>query len=48
MERYGGMGKKVGFVASRPDSMGRLVRNTCARLVRDGVNADVSIEKSGW
>ena len=51
VERYGagkGKGKKVGVVASGPDGMGRLVRNTCSRLVRDGVRVDVTIEKFGW
>jgi NAD(P)H-flavin reductase len=51
MERYGarqGNVKKVGVVASGPDSMGRLVRNTCATLVRDGLDVDVTIEKFGW
>jgi hypothetical protein len=50
-ERYGarqGNVKKVGVVASGPDSMGRLVRNTCATLVRDGLDVDVTIEKFGW
>ena len=40
--------KKVGVVASGPDSMGRVVRNTCANLVRDGLDVDVTIEKFGW
>jgi NAD(P)H-flavin reductase len=42
------LGKKVGIVTSGPENMGRLVRNTCARLVRDGVDDDVTIEKFGW
>jgi NAD(P)H-flavin reductase len=51
IERYGAMqekGKKVRVAASGPDSMGRLVRNTCTRLVRDGLDVDVTIEKFGW
>ena len=40
--------QKIRVVASGPDSMGRLVRNTCARLVRDGRDVDVMIEKFGW
>lgn len=38
----------VRVVASGPDGMGRLVRNTCAGLVRDGKDVDVMIEKFGW
>ncbi|KAG0647051.1 Ferric reductase B [Hyphodiscus hymeniophilus] len=49
VDRYEvGQGKKVGVVASGPDSMGRLVRNTCAKLVKDGLDVDVTIEKFGW
>ena len=44
----GQRGKKTSVVASGPDSMGRLVRNTCAGLVRDGKDVDVAIEKFGW
>jgi NAD(P)H-flavin reductase len=40
--------RKTGVVASGPDSMGRLVRNTCAGLVREGMDVDVTIEKFGW
>jgi hypothetical protein len=43
-----GKGKKVGVVASGPDSMGRLVRNTCSSLVGEGRDVDVTIEKFGW
>ena len=42
-----GKRKKVGVMASGPDSMGRLVRNTYARLVRDRVDIDVTVEKFG-
>ena len=41
-------GKKVGVVASGPDGMGRLLRNKCAMLVRDGLDIDITIEKFGW
>jgi hypothetical protein len=40
--------KKIRLVASGPDGMGRLVRNTCAGLVLNGRDADVMIEKFGW
>lgn len=40
--------KRIGVVGSGPDSMGRSVRNTCARLVRNGRDVDVAIEKFGW
>ncbi|TAQ89848.1 hypothetical protein B7494_g1809 [Chlorociboria aeruginascens] len=40
--------KRIGVVASGPDSMGRLVRNTCADLVRNGRDVNVMIEKFGW
>ena len=51
VERYEvgkGKGKKIGVVASGPDGMGRVVRNSCARLAWDGVNVDVTVEKFGW
>ncbi|KAK0113698.1 hypothetical protein ONS95_013947 [Cadophora gregata] len=41
-------GKRTSVVASGPDGMGRLVRNTCAGLVKDGRQVDVAIEKFGW
>ncbi|KUJ10671.1 uncharacterized protein LY89DRAFT_248623 [Mollisia scopiformis] len=44
----GGGSNKTRVVASGPDSMGRLVRNTCAGLVRDGGEVGVTIEKFGW
>lgn len=44
----GKLGKKIGVVASGPDGMGRLVRNTCSDLVGEGRNIDVTIEKFGW
>lgn len=43
-----GQGKRIRIVASGPDSMGRMVRNTCAKMVREGVNADIEVEKFGW
>ncbi|KAH7382802.1 ferric reductase-like protein transmembrane component [Cadophora sp. MPI-SDFR-AT-0126] len=49
VDSYSGQkGKKTSVVASGPDGMGRLVRNTCAGLVRDGRDVDVAIEKFGW
>jgi NAD(P)H-flavin reductase len=44
----GSRGKRTSVVASGPDGMGRLVRNTCAGLVRDGRDVGVAIEKFGW
>lgn len=41
-------GQKIRCVASGPDGMGRLVRNAFASLVREGRDADVTIEKFGW
>ncbi|KAH7369857.1 ferric reductase-like protein transmembrane component [Rhexocercosporidium sp. MPI-PUGE-AT-0058] len=41
-------GKRTSVVASGPDGMGRLVRNTCADLVRKGRDVRVAIEKFGW
>ncbi len=41
-------GKRLAVVGSGPDSMGRTVRNTCARLIRVGRNVGVVIEKFGW
>jgi NAD(P)H-flavin reductase len=43
-----GKNNKIRVVASGPDSMGRVVRNTCATLVRHGKDVDVAIEKFGW
>lgn len=49
VERYEvGTRKKVGVVASGPDGMGRVVRNTCATIMKDGTNVSVAIEKFGW
>lgn len=39
---------KIGVVVSGPDSMNRIVRNTCASLVRQGRDVSVQIEKYGW
>ncbi|KAF8866126.1 hypothetical protein BDZ45DRAFT_667984 [Acephala macrosclerotiorum] len=44
----GGNARKTRVVASGPDSMGRLVRNTCAGMARDGRNVNVLFEKSRW
>ncbi len=48
MRHAGEKGKRMRIVASGPDSMGRLVRNTCSSLVREGYGVDVAIEKFGW
>jgi hypothetical protein len=40
--------QSIGVVTSGPDSMGRQVRNTCAGMVRKGVDIDVTVEKFGW
>jgi predicted ferric reductase len=46
---YAGRRKdRIRVVTSGPDGMGRLVRNTCASLVRDGRDVDVTVEKFGW
>ena len=41
-------GNKTGVVASGPDGMNRLVRNTCAELVGEGRDVEVVVEKFGW
>lgn len=41
------MGKKVGVVVSGPDGMNRTVRNTCASMVRSGLDVAVAVEKFG-
>ncbi|GAB7351452.1 hypothetical protein MBLNU459_g2114t1 [Dothideomycetes sp. NU459] len=38
----------VGVVVSGPDGLNRDCRNACARLVGQGVDVHVSIEKFGW
>ena len=49
VDKYGGEREaRTGVVASGPDGMGRLVRNTCARLVGDGKDVGLVIEKFGW
>jgi len=48
IQKKGNENKKMRVVASGPDSMGRLVRNTCSGMVREGRNVDVTIEKFGW
>ncbi|KAG9245844.1 hypothetical protein BJ878DRAFT_418301 [Calycina marina] len=40
--------KSTRVVVSGPDSMNRLVRNTCSSLVGEGSNVDVAVEKYGW
>ncbi|KAL2072234.1 hypothetical protein VTL71DRAFT_11577 [Oculimacula yallundae] len=43
-----GRGGRTSVVASGPDGMGRLVRNTCAEMVREGRDVKVAVEKFGW
>ncbi|KAF4629012.1 hypothetical protein G7Y89_g9137 [Cudoniella acicularis] len=43
-----GKNMKIGVVGSGPDSMCRLVRNSCAEMIRDGKTLDVTIKKFGW
>ena len=38
----------IGVVVSGPDSMNRVVRNTCAGMIRQGRNVSVEVEKFGW
>ncbi|PBP20838.1 ferric reductase transmembrane component [Diplocarpon rosae] len=47
VDLYAGKGK-TSVVASGPDGMGRLVRNTCAEQVWEGRDVKVAIEKFGW
>ncbi|PSK44207.1 Ferric reductase transmembrane component 1 [Elsinoe australis] len=42
------VGKKIGAVVSGPDSMNRQVNNTCAALVKKGLDVRVAVEKFGW
>ncbi|KAL8804331.1 MAG: hypothetical protein Q9182_002613 [Xanthomendoza sp. 2 TL-2023] len=39
---------KIGIVCSGPDGMNRTVRNTCSRLLAEGHDIDVEVEKFGW
>lgn len=38
----------VGVLVSGPDSMNRSTRNACAKLVRQGLDVKISVEKFGW
>ncbi|GAB7363038.1 hypothetical protein MBLNU230_g3331t1 [Neophaeotheca triangularis] len=38
----------AGVVVSGPDGMNRSVRNTCASLVRRGMDVDVAVEQYSW
>jgi NAD(P)H-flavin reductase len=40
--------RRIGVVVSGPDGMNRTVRNTCAGMVRDGLDVGVAVEKVGW
>ena len=46
--RASGQREKIGVVVSGPDGMNRSVRNTCAKMVRDGMDIDIAVEKFGW
>lgn len=48
VDLHGGQGKTTSVVTSGPDGMGRLVRNTCAELLREGKEVNVAVEKFGW
>ncbi|KAI2612712.1 ferric reductase like transmembrane component-domain-containing protein [Hypoxylon fragiforme] len=39
---------RVGFVVSGPDGLNRTARNACARMVREGADIQLRIEKFGW
>lgn len=39
---------RTGVVASGPDSMGRDVRNACAKLIGEGRDVNITVEKFGW
>jgi NAD(P)H-flavin reductase len=39
---------RTGIVVSGPDAMNRDVRNTCSRMVREGMDVKVTVEKFGW
>ncbi|KAL8809667.1 MAG: hypothetical protein Q9223_003366 [Gallowayella weberi] len=39
---------KIGVVCSGPDGMNRAVRNICNRLLAQGHDIDVEVEKFGW
>lgn len=42
------MTDRVGVVVSGPDGMNRDVNNTCSRLVAEGRDVEVAVEKFGW
>jgi len=44
----GNGGRAARVVVSGPDSMNRVVRNTCSGLVKKGKDIDVVVEKFGW
>ncbi|KAF2436948.1 metalloreductase [Tothia fuscella] len=41
-------GTRSAVVVSGPDGMNRDVRNACSRLVREGLDVEVEVEKFGW
>ena len=38
----------IGIVASGPDGLNRVVRNTCSSLISNGRSANIEVEKFGW
>jgi hypothetical protein len=38
----------TGVVVSGPDALNRDVRNTCSKLVSEGMDVNVAVEKFGW
>ena len=40
--------KSFGVVVSGPDGMNRAVRNACARMVTEGRQVNIEVEKFGW
>ncbi|TVY30858.1 Ferric/cupric reductase transmembrane component [Lachnellula hyalina] len=40
--------RSIGVLVSGPDGMNRIVRNTCAGMVRDGLDVEIAVEKFGW
>ncbi|KIW07435.1 uncharacterized protein PV09_02275 [Verruconis gallopava] len=41
-------GGRAGVVVSGPDALNRDVRNACSRLVDEGFNVELTVEKFGW
>jgi len=39
---------ELGVVVSGPDALNRDVRNTCSRLIEEGMDVNITVEKFGW